>query len=136
MKKIKRKLLAGLLSFVFLLGIGSVVSNAVVAYYTAWKLPPRKINVYSNIKRKETSLDYMTNTVTALSYANTVDVWVCDKDKNVISYDYNQKVGSFQKLYFKLPGYDKEGTFIRMGMQNGRWEAFKNAFVSGVADFK
>ena len=42
MKKIKRKLLAGLLSFVFLLGIGSVVSNAVVAYYTALKLPPRK----------------------------------------------------------------------------------------------
>ena len=78
----------------------------------------------------------MTNTVTALSYANTVDVWVCDKDKNVISYDYNQKIGSFQKLYFKLPGYDKAGTFIRMGMQNGRWELYKNAFVSGVADFK
>ena len=44
----------------------------------------------------------MTNTVTALSYVNTVNFWVCDKDKNVISYDYNQKVGSFQKLYFKL----------------------------------
>ena len=67
MKKIKRKLLAGLLSFVFLLEIGSVVSNAVVAYYTAWKLPPRKINVYSNIKHKKTSLNYMINTVTALN---------------------------------------------------------------------
>lgn len=134
MKKIK-KIVSGIV-FASLLGIGSVVSNAVVAEYTSWKLGARKINAYSNIKRKETSLDYMTNTVTALSYVNTVNFWVCDKDKNVISYDYNQKVGSFQKLYFKLPGYDKEGTFIRMGMQNGRWEAFKNAFVSGVADFK
>lgn len=136
MKKIKRKLLAGLLSFVFLLGIGSVVSNAVVAYYTAWKLPPRKINVYSNIKRKETSLDYMTNTVTALSYANTVDVWVCDKDKNVISYDYNQKVGSRQDLYITSNNHKRAGAFIRLGMENGRWELYKNAFVSGVANFR
>ena len=36
----------------------------------------------------------MTNTVTALSYANTVNFWVCDEDKYEISRNYNQKVGS------------------------------------------
>lgn len=103
--------------------------------YTAYKLPARQGNNYTGTHTKETTKDYITNEVTAVSSTDTVTFWATNKDHDQISGDYNQKSGNRSELKFSQSGYDKTGAQVAMGMENANWKLNTTAFVSGWANF-
>lgn len=118
---------------VFVMAVVFMATPVLAATYTGYALPPLKQNNYTSAHTKKTSTQYITNKVTDLSNTDEVTFWGCNVNKNPITPDYNQKLGSSVNLRYNTT--KSKGTQVILGMENKRWYKWEYAFVSGVVNF-
>lgn len=129
-KNFFKKIAVSILCFSFV-GI-----NVIAATYQGYVLPARQGNNYTSIHSKETTDNYIINTVDDLDNTDEVTFWACNSSKDQISGDYNQKIHNTSTIKFSKSGYDKIGKEVILGMENANFYWVDDAFVAGTVDFR
>lgn len=115
-----------------------LLSSALVsaASYVGYLLPRFQVNNYTGSHEKQTNNQYITNRVTNLQNADSVNMWATNNSKSAISEKINFRKGSgYKNINFRSNQSQYKGQYVRMGMENGNFQ-ITDGFVAGDVNFQ
>lgn len=128
MKKLKRFALGLTLALVYSTSSVFAYSN----YYKHYRLEPNGKENHTGYHVKQTNERYVTNEVTKIENANSVDMWVSNDDGDRVSKRYNFKEELTQAMYHNK----KKGDIISLFMRNVDKDDEETGFVWGWVNFR